>query len=141
MKLKSIAVVMLFIFLLLNFSACLKQKKPIYQETDLHGAWMRTSSSRAMYDSMLVEINASTAGAIILRTSPLGYFTVGSRKWKNITPNDDSTFVYEELGSNNTYYGAKMTYIKNASNGIETLFLEVNSNGEENGSWQYWERQ
>jgi hypothetical protein len=34
-----------------------------------------------------------------------------------------------------------MTYIKNSDNGIETLFLEINSNGEENGSWQYWERQ
>lgn len=129
------------LLLFLFATACRKQKKPLYQESDLYGTWMRTSSSRVMYDSMLVEINDTSNGAIIRRTSPVGAFTVGTLKWKNITPDDDSMFVYEELGSDNVYYGAKMTYIKNASNGIETLFLEINSNGEENGSWQYWERQ
>lgn len=70
-----------------------------------------------------------------------GNFTVGTIKWKSITPDDDSVFVYKDLGSDNSYYSSRMTYIKNSDNGIETLFLEINSNGEENGSWQYWERQ
>ncbi len=102
---------------------------------------MRTSSSRTMYDSMIVEITDSSNGAIVKSINPNAYFSLGNLKWKNITPDDDSTFVYEDLGSYGAYYSAGMTYLKFASSGKITLFLEINSNGDENGSWQYWEKQ
>lgn len=94
-----------------------------------------------MYDSMVVEINDSSNGAVIRTTDPNGYFSVGNLKWRSITANDDSTFVYEDLGSDRKYYSAQMTYLKYTTTGKITLFLEINSNGEENGSWQYWEKQ
>jgi hypothetical protein len=121
--------------------SCQKAKKPIYSYEDLKGTWMRTSSSRTMYDSMIVEITDSSNGAIVKSINPNAYFSLGNLKWKNITPDDDSTFVYEDLGSYGAYYSAGMTYLKFASSGKITLFLEINSNGDENGSWQYWEKQ
>ena len=92
-----------------------------------------------MYDSMVVEISETTEGGII-RSTPNGYFFVGEKKWINITPDDDSAFVYEELGSNKLYYGGRMVYLRNSPDSIERLYLEINSNGEDNGSYQYWEK-
>ena len=127
--------------IILFSTACKKQKHPIYKTTDLYGTWLRTSSSRPMYDSMIVEINDTTNGGVIRVSNPNGYFPVGSRKWISITPEDDSTFVYEDLGSDNSYYSAKMIFIRNSPDSIDRLYLEINSNGEDNGSYQYWERQ
>ncbi len=132
-----------FIFITVLTVACQKVKKPIYSYEDLKGTWIRTSSSRTLYDSMTVEITDSSNGAIIktINSNSNSYFSVGNLKWKNITPNDDSTFVYEDFGSDGKYYSAGMTYLKYASSGKITLFLDINSNGQENGSWQYWEKQ
>jgi hypothetical protein len=133
----------LFYFTVIVFFAlsasCKKQKSPIYKTSDLYGTWLRSSSSRPMYDSMVVELNETTDGGVI-RSTPNGYFFVGEKKWTNITPDDDSSFVYEELGSNKVYYSARMVYIKNSPDSIERLYLEINSNGEDNGSYQYWEK-
>jgi hypothetical protein len=127
-------------FLILFSASCRKNKNPLYRVEDISGQWKRVLSSKPQYDSLMyISINGSDG--IIDSTLISGYFTIGTVKWKSITPDDDSSFVYQELGSDNAYYNSRMTYIKNSSNGIETLFLEINSNGEDNGSWQYWERQ
>jgi hypothetical protein len=127
-------------FLILFSASCRKNKNPLYSVEDISGQWKRVLSSKPQYDSLMyISINGSD-GAID-STLISGYFTAGTIKWKSITPDDDSAFVYKELGSDNAYYSSRMTYLKNSSNGIETLFLEINSNGEDNGSWQYWERQ
>lgn len=127
-------------FLILFSASCRKNKNPIYTVSDISGQWKRVLSSKPQYDSLMyISINGSDG--IIDSTLISGYFTIGTVKWKSISPDDDSSFVYQELGSDNAYYNSRMTYIKNSSNGIETLFLEINSNGEDNGSWQYWERQ
>lgn len=131
----------LFIPLAIVSVSCQKVKKPIYSYEDLKGVWMRTSSSRPLYDSMTVEITDSSNGAIIKTINSNSYFSVGNLKWRSLTPNDDSTFVYEDLGSDGNYYSAGMTYIKYSFSGKITLFVEINSNGQENGSWQYWEKQ
>ena len=112
----------------------------MYSVEDISGQWKRVLSSKPQYDSLMY-ISIIGSDGIIDSTLISGYFTIGTVKWKSITPDDDSSFVYQELGSDNAYYNSRMTYIKNSSNGIETLFLEINSNGEDNGSWQYWERQ
>jgi hypothetical protein len=127
--------------LLLLFSqSCRKNKRPLYSTDDLAGQWKRVLSSKPEYDSLMY-VSISSSNGTIDSTFISGNFTVGTLKWKSITPDDDSVFVYKDLGSDNSYYTSRMTYIKNSDNGIETLFLEINSNGEENGSWQYWERQ
>ena len=112
----------------------------MYAVSDISGQWKRVLSSKPQYDSLMY-ISIIGSDGIIDSTLISGYFTIGTVKWKSITPDDDSSFVYQELGSDNAYYNSRMTYIKNSNNGIETLFLEINSNGEDNGSWQYWERQ
>ena len=128
----------ILVLLISILTGCKKNKKPIYKAEVLNGTWERKSSSKPRYDSMVVSVD--TAMGTIAYSLPTGYFTVGTTKWKSITPDDDSAFVYQELGSDNKYYNSKMTFIKNDGTGIEKLFLEINSNGEDNGSWQNWER-
>jgi len=127
-------------FLLLFSQSCRKNKKPLYSTDDLAGQWKRVLSSKPEYDSLMY-VRIIGSNGTIDSTFISGNFTVGTTKWKSITPDDDSVFVYKDLGSDNSYYTSRMTYIKHSNNGKETLFLEINSNGEDNGSWQYWERQ
>lgn len=129
------------LLLLLVFSvACRKNKRPIYSVDDIQGQWRRVLSSKPVYDS-LQYVSIVNDNGIVDSTYIFGDFTVGTVKWKTIIPEDDSVFIYKDLGSDNSYYSSKITFIKNSNSGIETLFLEINSNGEDNGSWQYWERQ
>ncbi len=139
-QLKFISICLLGILLLLFSQSCRKNKSPLYNTDDLAGQWKRVLSSKPEYDSLMY-VSISGSNGSVDSTFISGNFTVGTIKWKSITPDDDSVFVYKDLGSDNSYYSSRMTYIKNSDNGIETLFLEINSNGEENGSWQYWERQ
>jgi hypothetical protein len=131
---------LLAIAIVIFSASCRKNKRPLYSTEDIKGQWKRILSSKPEYDSLMY-ITIDGSNGIIDSTFIAGYFTVGTIKWKSITPDDDSVFTYKDLGSDNSFYTSKMTYIKNGSNGIETLFLEINSNGDENGSWQYWEKQ
>lgn len=140
LKLNLIYLFLFGLFILLLSSSCKKTKRPLYNTSDIEGQWKRVLSSKPEYDSLMY-VSTEGSNGILDSTFIAGNFTVGTIKWKLITPDDDSSFVYKDLGSDNSYYNARMTYIKNSGNGIETLFLEINSNGEENGSWQYWERQ
>jgi hypothetical protein len=137
---KFICICLLGAFLMLFSQSCRKNKSPIYSTDDIAGQWKRVKSSKPEYDSLMY-VSISGSNGTIDSTFIAGNFTVGTIKWKFITPDDDSVFVYKDLGSDNSYYTSRMTYIKNSDNGIETLFLEISSNGEENGSWQYWEKQ
>jgi hypothetical protein len=140
LNLKFLSICLLGAILLLFSQSCRKNKRPLYSTDDIAGQWRRVNSSKPEYDSLMY-VSISGSNGTIDSTFVSGYFTVGTIKWKSITPDDDSIFVYQELGSDNSYYTSKMTYIKKSNNGIETLFLQINSNGDENGSWQYWERQ
>lgn len=120
-------------------SSCRKNKIPIYTLDDIEGHWKRVSSSKPIYDSIMIVSVSGNTGTIDT-TSLQGYFTNGTVKWRDITPDDDSSFIYRDLGSDNSYYDSKMTYIKNNPDGRQILFLEINANGEDNGSWQYWEK-
>lgn len=122
--------------LLLSLTSC-RKNNPIYSLEDLQGEWIRSQSNKPAYDSMVVEIDQSIGR--ILNISPNNYFSLGNIKWRDISPSSDSTFSYEDLGSDGNYYSGRIILSKNTDN-IDLLYVLPEAYSGPNGDLQIWVR-
>jgi len=133
----SLSILFFALVLVLNLGAC--RKKALYTTADLEGNWMRFSSNKPLYDSMTISCSAESGGKITYTTSN-GDFTVDQIKWKEVTISKDSTFKYQELGSDGDYYDGTMILSRYNVFGETVLYLAPGVDGDLNGNEQYWKR-
>lgn len=124
------------VLLQLGLASCQKNS-PIYSLDDIQGEWIRIQSNKPIYDSMVVEIDQSIGR--VLNISPNNYFSLGEIKWRDISPSSDSTFSYEDLGSDGNYYSGRLILSKNTDN-IDLLFVLPEAYSGPNGDEQVWVR-
>ena len=96
----------------------------------LVGKWTRTESNNPVADGMI--INVSGNSATVLHPSGAS-LSVGDIKWKSITPETESSFTHEELGSDGLYYPATIDIVNDT-----TISIVVGSSGA--GNTQNWIR-
>ncbi|SIS37409.1 hypothetical protein SAMN05421766_101109 [Zobellia uliginosa] len=139
MKTKNVLYTVLFVLL---FVACSKDdtqdtaNTPEETEEELNldnlkGAWIRIASSLPSNDGMIVEMQDGQ-GKIVDKAG--SSFDVGDIKWKDIKPESQEKYKYEELGSDARYYSAAMELRED-----DTLRISVSSSGE--GNIQKWVRE
>ncbi|CAZ95955.1 hypothetical protein [Zobellia galactanivorans] len=139
MKTKNVVYIALFVLL---FVACSKDDAPdqpnTQEETEeelnldnLTGSWIRIASSLPSNDGMIVEMKDGQGKIVDKAGSTFG---VGDIKWKDIKPEDQENYIYEELGSDAAYYSATMELRED-----DTLRISVGSSGA--GNIQKWVRE
>ncbi len=101
--------------------------------SELSGTWIRNEAGSANYSGMKLILRSDFA---MVDSGTLGSFQIGDRKWRNISPDRDSFFAYEELGSDGLYYTAKFRV---RFDSILRIFPVVLFEGD--GRLQIWEKQ
>jgi hypothetical protein len=135
---KKISFILLVLLILgLSFSSC-RKNNPLYSLDDLQGEWIRIQSNKPFYDSMVVNVEESIARIENIR--PNNYFGLGDIKWRQIAPNRDSVFSYEELASDGNYYSGIIILSKNIVDSADILFVFPELSSGENGDEQIWIR-
>ncbi len=121
-----------FFFIGLTLSACRKKTSNIPLSA-LSGTWIRNEAGNQQYGGMKLRVQSDFA---IIDSGVVGSFQIGQRKWRNISPLRDSTFSYDELGSDGLYYAAQFRV---RFDSILRIFPVVNFDAD--GQLQIWEKQ
>ncbi|MFH4968066.1 hemopexin repeat-containing protein [Gaetbulibacter sp. M240] len=96
----------------------------------LKGTWIRIGGNNDDADGMTVTVNNTEGTIENPAKTPL---KKGDLKWKNIEIQDSKSIKHQELGSNYSYYDAKMIFVHK-----DTMKLNVLASGA--GNYQIWVR-